>query len=85
MYMEQLQYLDSQKDDEQKANEINQKKLGDFLHKEVEKKNKLDIDVKKLEDRTLALNQTRNDLFKQLNGMEKIIDDKQEERNQLRA
>ena len=70
MYMEQLQYLDSQKDAEQKKNQENQAKLQDFLQREVEKKNKLDAEVKKLEDRTLALNQTRNDLFKQLNGME---------------
>ena len=76
MYMEQLQYLDSQKDAEQKKNQENQAKLQDFLQREVEKKNKLDAEVKKLEDRTLALNQTRNDLFKQLNGMEKTIEEK---------
>jgi len=80
-----MEYLDHQKDEEQKLNEENKKKLDEFLKKECEKKNKLDSEVKKLEDRTLSLNQTRNDLFKQLNGMEKIIEDKIEERNELRA
>jgi len=37
-----------------------------YLDKEVEKKNTLETDIKKLEERTLSLNQTRNDLFKQL-------------------
>lgn len=55
------------------------------MQRELDKKTKLDKEVKVLEERTLQLNQTRNDLFKQLNGMEKIIEDKQEELNELRA
>jgi chromosome segregation ATPase len=51
----------------------------------LEKKHKLDAEIKKLEEQTVELNQIRNDLFKQLSGMEKIIEDKVEERNELRA
>ena len=51
----------------------------------MEKKHKLDAEIKKLEEQTVELNQIRNDLFKQLSGMEKIIEDKVEERNELRA
>lgn len=41
--------------------------------------------MKKLEERTQTLNQTRNDLFKQLNAMEKMIEDKLIERDELRT
>jgi hypothetical protein len=64
MYMDKLMALDNQKDLETKNNEENKQKLSDFLKKECEKKEKLNSEVKKLEDRTLELNQTRNDLFK---------------------
>ena len=38
-----------------------------------------------MEERTQTLNQTRNDLFKQLNAMEKMIEDKLIERDELRT
>ena len=66
MYMTQLQYLDQQKDLEEQENQANQKRLQDFLQRELEKKKKLDEDVKKLEQRTEALTETRTELFKQL-------------------
>lgn len=81
MYMQQLQYLDNQKDVEQKLNEENQVKLKDFLQRELEKKDKLSKEIKKLEEKTRTLNDTRNELFKQLNEKEKIIEGKIEEKN----
>lgn len=76
MYKDQLEILDNQKDEEIRLNEENSQRLKDFLQRELEKKSALDKDVKELEDRTLKLNQTRNELFKQLNGMEKVIEEK---------
>ncbi len=85
MYKDQLEILDNQKDEEIRLNEENSQRLKDFLQRELEKKSALDKDVKELEDRTLKLNQTRNELFKQLNGMEKVIEEKEEELNDLRG
>lgn len=85
MYKDQLEILDNQKDEEIRLNEENSQRLKDFLQRELEKKTALDKDVKTLEETTLKLNQTRNELFKQLNGMEKVIEEKQEELNDLRG
>ena len=85
MYKDQLEILDNQKDEEIRLNEENSQRLKDFLQRELEKKTTLDKEVKDLEERTLKLNQTRNELFKQLNGMEKVIEEKQEELNDLRG
>lgn len=85
MYMEQLQYLDNEKDVQQKLNEENQVKLKEFLQKELEKKDSLNQEITKLEERTSKLNETRNDLFRQLNEMEKTIEAKINEKNELKA
>lgn len=50
--MTQLQYLDQQKDLEAQENENNTVKLKDFLKRELDKKYKLDNEVKQLEERT---------------------------------
>ena len=71
MYMTQLQYLDNQKDIERAENQANEQKFQEFLDKELEKKVKLEDEIKKLEERTQTLNDTRNDLFRQLNDMDK--------------
>ena len=64
IYIQQLQYLDQQKDLEQSENESNLLKLKAFLQRELEKKNKLDQEVKNLEGRTAELSHTRTELFK---------------------
>lgn len=64
IYIQQLQYLDQQKDLEQSENESNLLKLKAFLQRELEKKNKLDQEVKNLESRTAELSHTRTELFK---------------------
>lgn len=48
MYKTQLEYLDQQKDLEISENEVNKKKLDDFLQKELEKNNKLNAEIKSL-------------------------------------
>ena len=48
------------------------KKLKEFIQRELDKKNKMDEEVKKLEQRTADLSSTRSELFKQLSEMEKL-------------
>lgn len=50
MYKDQLEILDNQKDEEIRQNDENQNKLKDFLQKELDKKIKLDKEVKTLEE-----------------------------------
>jgi uncharacterized protein Smg (DUF494 family) len=50
----------------------------------LEKNNKLNSDIKKLEERTSQLAHTRTELFKGLKTMEKLHDEKQSERDELR-
>jgi predicted transcriptional regulator len=76
MYKTQLEYLDQQKDLEMSENEANKKKLDEFLQKELEKNNKLNSEIKKLEERTSQLENTRTELFKQLKTMEKLHNEK---------
>ena len=61
------------------------KKLKEFIQRELDKKNKMDEEVKKLEQRTADLSSTRSELFKQLSEMEKLQDQKKAERNELRS
>ena len=84
MYKTQLEYLDQQKDLEISENEVNKKKLDDFLQKELEKNNKLNAEIKSLQDRTSQLDHTRTELFKQLKTMEKLHNEKQYERDELK-
>jgi len=85
MYMTQLQYLDQQKDLELNENEDIKRKLKAFLEKELQKKKGLENDVGKLEERTKNLAETRTELYKQLTTLERLYDDKKEERNQLKV
>lgn len=62
MYIAQLTLLDEQKDIEQKTNDENKAKFKDFLTKELEKKNQLEQDVQKMEQRTQELFDHRNKL-----------------------
>lgn len=41
--------------------------------------------MKRLEERSTQLSDTRNELFKQLTTLERLFEDKKEERNQLKA
>lgn len=84
MYKTQLEYLDQQKDLEISENEANKKKLDDYLQKELEKNNKLNSEIKKLEERTSQLDHTRTELFKQLKTMEKLHNEKVYERDELK-
>ena len=59
--------------------------MKEFLQKELEKKDSLNQEITKLEERTSKLNETRNDLFRQLNEMEKTIEAKINEKNELKA
>ena len=55
------------------------------MKKELEKKANLDGEVKTLEDRTTNLSMTRTELFKQLTALERLLDTKKEDRNDLRS
>ena len=55
------------------------------MQRELEKKKKLDEEVKKLEDRTQALTETRTELYNQLGTQERLLEDKKEERNELKT
>ena len=55
------------------------------MKKELEKKANLDEEVKTLEDRTTNLSMTRTELFKQLTALERLLDTKKEDRNDLRS
>ena len=85
MYKTQLEFLDEQKDLEENENKETTKKLQNFLDRELEKKKKLEQEVKKLESRSVQLTDTRTELFKQMKSLERVYDDKKEERNQLKA
>lgn len=85
MYKTQLELLDNQKDLEKTENEKIEAKLKEFLKKELEKKANLEEEVKTLEDRTTNLSMTRTELFKQLTALERLLDTKKEDRNDLRS
>jgi hypothetical protein len=70
---------------DQKLNDEHQKKLKDFLNKELSTKDTLSKEIKSLEENQRNLNDTRNDLFKQLNEKEKVIDTKTDEKNLLKS
>ena len=55
------------------------------MKKELEKKANRDEEVKTLEDRTTNLSMTRTELFKQLTALERLLDTKKEDRNDLRS
>lgn len=51
----------------------------------MEKKNKLDKEVKSMEERSQKLTETRDEMYKQLGKIEKVFDEKKEERDTLNA
>lgn len=52
MYIQQLQFLDQQKDAEQQQNEDNKTKFKSFLQNELKRKDELEKNVTKLEKKT---------------------------------
>lgn len=73
MYIQQLQFLDQQKDAEQQQNEDNKTKFKTFLQNELKRKDELEKNVVKLEKKTETLNDTRTKLFTQIGELDALI------------